>query len=190
MDSKISERVYKSILKDIVEGVYTPRDFISEAQIAAKYGVSKAPVKEAMHILASEGFLVSYPKRGYMINVYTAEEMSKIQEVRRTLEELAVRKAIRGASDEAIRGLRFYDSKEELQYSPGETVNTRFHMALARLSGNEFIAEALYPLLIKASFYNIKGAPDTLNFDRIVEAMLARDEEQAVRYLREDIRDL
>ena len=53
MANKLSEQIYGSILKDIVSGVYAPREFISEAQIAAKYGVSKAPVKEAMHILTS-----------------------------------------------------------------------------------------------------------------------------------------
>ena len=62
MKEKLSDIIYNAILKDIVTGVYTSRDFISEAQIAAKYGVSKAPVKEAMHILASEGFLAKMIK--------------------------------------------------------------------------------------------------------------------------------
>ncbi len=190
MKSKISDTIYDAILRDIVTGVYSPRDFISEAQIAAQYGVSKAPVKEAMHILASEGFLVSYPKRGYMINVYTTEEINKIQEIRQVLETLAVRKAIASASEEELNALRFYREKEELQYRPGETVNTRFHMGLAKLADNSFLVETLYPLLIKASTYNITSKADTQNFDRIVDAMLARDEKLAVRYLLEDIRFL
>ncbi|MGI6255035.1 MAG: GntR family transcriptional regulator [Acutalibacter sp.] len=187
MKEKISDTIYDAILKNIVTGVYTPRDFISEAQIAAQYGVSKAPVKEAMHILASEGFLVSYPKRGYMINVYTTEEMNKIQEVRRVLEALAVRKAIVSATDDELKALRFYREKKELQYRPGETVNTKFHMGIAKLAGNNFLEEALYPLLIKASVYNITGEPDAENFDHIVDAMLARDTELAVQCLIEDI---
>ena len=181
MKEKLSDIIYNAILKDIVTGVYTSRDFISEAQIAAKYGVSKAPVKEAMHILASEGFLVSYPKRGYMINVYTVEEINKIQEVRRVLEELAVRKAIALASDEELSALRFYRKENELQYRPGETINTKFHMGIAKLE------ETLYPLLLKASVYNITGKPDVENFDHIVDAMLARDADQAAKCLIDDI---
>lgn len=187
MKSKLSDRIYDAILKDIVTGVYAPRDFISEAQVAAQYGVSKAPVKEAMHILASEGFLVSYPKRGYMINVYTAEEINKIQEVRQVLETLAVRKAIVSATDEELQALRFYRKAEEIQYRPGETVNTRFHMSLAKLAKNDCLEATLYPLLIKTSAYNITGEADTKNFDRIVDAMLARDEELAIRCLLEDV---
>ena len=165
-----------------------PREFISEAQIAAKYGVSKAPVKEAMHILTSEGFLLSYPKRGYMVNVYTTDEINNIQEVRRALETLAVRKAIVTATDGEIHALRFYQESEALQSRPGETVNTRFHMGIARLAKNKALEETLYPLLVKASAYNIMGKPDIQNFDHIVDAMLARDEELAVKCLLEDVR--
>ena len=190
MANKLSEQIYGSILKDIVSGVYAPREFISEAQIAAKYGVSKAPVKEAMHILASEGFLLSYPKRGYMVNVYTTEEINNIQEVRRALETLAMRKAIVTATDEELNALRFYQENEELQCRPGETVNTRFHMGIARLAKNKALEETLYPLLVKASSYNIMGDPDIQNFDHIVDAMLARDEELAVKCLLEDVRFL
>ena len=188
MANKLSEQIYGSILKDIVSGVYAPREFISEAQIAAKYGVSKAPVKDAMHILASEGFLLSYPKRGYMVNVYTTEEINNIQEVRRALETLAMRKAIVTATDEELNALRFYQENEELQCRPGETVNTRFHMGIARLAKNKALEETLYPLLVKASSYNIMGDPDIQNFDHIVDAMLARDEELAVKCLLEDVR--
>lgn len=48
MKSKMSDTVYDAILRDIVTGVYLPRDFIREAQIAVQYGVSKTPVKEDM----------------------------------------------------------------------------------------------------------------------------------------------
>lgn len=187
MENKLSEKIYDAILKDIVTGEYSPRDFISEAQIATKYGVSKAPVKEAMHILASEGFLVSYPKRGYMINVYTPEEINKIQEVRRVLETFAVRKAVSTASDDEFNALRFYHEEEEINYRPDQTINTRFHMGLAKLAHNSFLEESLYPLLIKVSAYNIKRDADTQNFDRIVDALLARDEALATKYLLDDV---
>ena len=46
MKSKMSDTIYDAILRDIVTGVYSPRDFIREAQIAVRYGVSRASVKE------------------------------------------------------------------------------------------------------------------------------------------------
>ena len=103
------------------------------------------------------------------------------------LEELAVRKAIALASDEELSALRFYRKENELQYRPGETINTKFHMGIAKLAGNSFLEETLYPLLLKASVYNITGKPDVENFDHIVDAMLARDADQAVKCLIDDI---
>lgn len=48
MKSKMSDTIYNAVLRDIVTGVYSPRDFIREAQIAVQYGVSKTSVKEDM----------------------------------------------------------------------------------------------------------------------------------------------
>lgn len=117
MEEKLSHKIYVEIRNGILDGEYSARDFLSEAQIAKKYGVSKAPVKEALHILADQGYLISYPRRGYMINTYSDEELDKIQEIRKTLEALCVRLAISKASDEELEALRFYrDEAKALQY--------------------------------------------------------------------------
>lgn len=190
MEEKLSSKIYTEIRKDILEGRYQPRDFLSEAQIAAKYGVSKAPVKEALHILADQGYLVSYPRRGYMINTYSDYEIDDIQEIRKTLEALCVRLAIRYASDQDIEALRFYKNADDNNLDPRETINSRFHVGLARISGNPFLPETLQPLVNKASMSQIRGASDTDNFDKILDAMLERNEEEALYWLDKDIRYL
>ncbi|WP_419025096.1 GntR family transcriptional regulator [Emergencia sp.] len=190
MEEKLSHKIYAEIRNGIIDGEYSARDFLSEGQIAKKYGVSKAPVKEALHILADQGYLISYPRRGYMINTYSDEELDKIQEIRKTLEGLCVRLAITNASDEELETLRFYRYGETRALDPRETVNFKFHIGLARLSGNEFLVDTLIPLVIKASMNKIKCDPDIDNFDKIIDAMQARDEEKALQYLDEDIRYL
>lgn len=190
MEEKLSDKIYTEIRNGIIDGEYSARDFLSEAQIAKKYGVSKAPAKEALHTLADQGYLISYPRRGYMINTYSDEELDKIQEIRKTLEALCARLAIARASDEELEKLRFYRHEEAHALDPRETVNFKFHIGLARLSGNEFLVDTLIPLVIKASMNKIKCEPDIGNFDKIIDAMLARDEETALQYLDEDIRYL
>lgn len=185
---KKSENIYDAILESILNGTYAAGEFLSEAQIAAKFEVSKAPVKDAMHLLSNEGFLVRYPMRGYMVNFYTVEDINNIQEVRQVLETLAIRKAIKTATDSELKELLFYHNQEEMQYTPSKTINTKFHMGIAKLAHNEALETALYPMLLKAAVYNITKKPDTKNFDKIVDAMLARNEELAVKYLLEDVR--
>jgi DNA-binding GntR family transcriptional regulator len=188
LEEKLSDKIFKEIRSDIIQGKYKSRDFISESMIAKKYGVSKAPVKEAMHNLVSQGYLIIYPRKGYMVNILSKDETNQIQTIRRELGALSVRLAIQNATDEEILSLRFYKDPVEKNMDPRETVNTKFHMRLAEISGNQFLPETVGPLVNKASMSHINEEPDTDHFDKIVDAMLERDEEKAVEYLLEDIR--
>lgn len=186
----LTEKIYTDLRRKILDGEITPREFISEGRIAEEYSVSKAPVKQALHILANQGYLTSYPRKGYMVTTFSVEEINKIQDIRRCLESLCVQLAIQYASEEEILSLQVYDDMDSGNLDPRNTINTKFHLRLAEISGNEFLPETLRPLLLKATMSNIRGEPDTQHFDRIVQAMLRRDTEQAVRLLHEDIRHL
>ena len=188
MDEKLSDKIYKEIIKNIIDGTYSERDFISEAQIATKYGVSKAPVKEALHILSEQGYIVRYPRRGYMINAYSREEINQIQDIRRSLESLCLKKIIETASDSDIQALLPKESSPEQAVDPRSTANVSFHLGLAKLSGNPFLVDTLQKYIYIATIYNMSAAPDMNNFRHIVEALLKRDEEEAIEWLLTDIR--
>lgn len=190
MDEKLSTKIYTEVRNDILCGVYSARDFISEGQIAKKYGVSKAPVKEALHILAEQGFIISYPRKGYMVNMYSTEEINKIQEIRRNLETLCLQRIIRYATDQEIASLRDTFAGEKKSLNPDETINVRFHMALAEISRNDFLPEILRGLVYKATLSQMGREPDIEHFERIVESLLERNEEKAIQFLHEDIVDI
>ena len=190
MEEKLSTKISNEIRMDIIHGKYQPRELLSESDMAKKYHVSKAPVKEAMHTLCDQGYLISYPRRGYMINFYTNEEINAMQEIRRCLESVCVRLAIRNASDDKIQALHNYKDNGIKALDPRETVNTQFHLGLAEISGNPFMPEVLLPFLNRIGMSRINFEPDTEHFDKIIDAMLRRNEEGAVQYLCEDIADL
>ena len=87
MAEKLSEKIYNSIKKDIEDGRLDTREFFSEAQFAEKYNVSKAPVRDALHLLCSEGYMVSYHRKGYMVNSFSVDEINQIQTIRRAILE-------------------------------------------------------------------------------------------------------
>lgn len=190
MKESLTEKIYTELRDKILDGKITSREFISESQIAQEYAVSKAPVKQALHILASQGYLVSYPRKGYMVASYDNGEVNQIQEIRRCLESLCVRLAIQSASDEEILSLRMYEGMDQNSLDPRSAINTQFHNRLAEISGNKFLPETLRPLILKSTMSNIRSAPDIEHFEKIVQAMLDRDEELAVKLLCEDVRNL
>lgn len=190
MEEKISDRIYCELRKDIIDGKYQPREFISESQIAKLYDVSKAPVKEAMHNLVEQGYLIGYPRKGYMVNSYSNDEINQIQEIRRNLESMCVSLAIKNASNEEIEKIRDYINGDKNNMDPRDTINSHFHLNLARLSGNKFMEEVLRNLVHRASMARIKDDPDVANFNHIIDAMLDRNEEEALKWLIIDIRML
>ena len=190
MKESLTEKIYTELRDEILKGEITPRQFISESQIAQRYQVSKAPVKQALKILAGQGYLTSYPRKGYQVSTYSVEEVNQIQQVRRCLESLCVKLAIQNASDEEIRSLQIYQGIDKEKLYPPGTNNNIFKNRQADINGNEFLPETLRPLILKSTMSNIRSAPDTEHFEKIVQAMLDRNEELAVKLICEDVRDL
>lgn len=187
MTEKLSETIFKQLRSDIVSGKYSARDFISESEIAEAYSVSKSPVKDALHLLADQGYLVSYPRKGYMVNTFTSEEINHIQQVRRSLETLCVELAVQNATDEDIESLRETILEEGISSEPEKTVNYRFHMGLARISGNPVLVQTLEKLVNIISMDQLNRRADTDNFVHIIDALLKRDTAEAKRWLIHDI---
>lgn len=109
--------------------------------MAEKYQVSKAPVRDALHLLVKQGYLVSYPRKGYMVNRFSIDEINQIQMIRRQIEHLSVELVIKNATDEQIQSLYAYTDKKNQ-----EEGNSEFHLALAGISGNKFLPETLQEL--------------------------------------------
>ena len=182
MAEKLSVKIYNSVKKDIEEGRIDPREFFSEAQIAEKYGVSKAPVRDALHLLASEGYLVSYHRKGYMVNSYSIDEINQIQTIRRSLEHLSVELVIKNATDEEIHSL--YALAEASEES---TTNMMFHMGIAKISGNRYLPDALGGFLSKIYVAMRKDKVDADRHCALVDALASRDLDAAIECLNKDI---
>lgn len=185
MAEKLSVQIYNSVKKAIESGVLGARTFISEAQIAQQYGVSKAPVRDALHLLSKQGYLVSYHRKGYMVNSFTVEEINQIQAIRKQLEKLSVELIIERATDEQILSLRSYTTPDYLQGE--ERPNQQFHMAMAQLSGNQYLPGVLDDFLSKITLARGTSELDADMHNQLIDAMLQRDKHRAMQCLDEDI---
>ncbi len=187
MAEKLSTKVYEGIRKDIISGAIGPKTFLNEGEVGAKFGVSRAPVRDALHLLCEQGYLISFPRKGYMVNTYTHEELNKMQEIRVQLEKLSIRLAIKNATDEEIESLRMFTKEQYHGLEPEQSNNFRFHMRLAELGKNEFLAMQLKDLVNKSSMADISNESDLKKHEAIIDALAERDEEKACRKLVEDI---
>jgi DNA-binding GntR family transcriptional regulator len=122
-------------------GEYSPGQRLTEEGLAEEYRVSRIPVREALRVLASEGFVRVRPYYGTFVAELTAGEADDLLQVRAALEPLAAHLAAQRRTPEQLAELRDIVAQgatatEEHRYDDVAALNGRFHELLAVASGN------------------------------------------------------
>jgi DNA-binding GntR family transcriptional regulator len=119
----------------IVSGTLTPGQRVNQEDVAEAFGVSIAPVREALRVLEQEGQVTYKPRRGYFVTELRVEDLVEIYALRQVLEERAARRAlltldadaldrIAVAASDCVRAAESGDVAAELE------ANRRFHFGL------------------------------------------------------------
>lgn len=115
--SMVGERIRSSI----IEGGLPPGSQLHEVELAASFGVSRGPVREALQRLIQEGLLRSEPHRGVFVPVMSADDIVDIYLAREALEGAAVRRIITTARatttykalDKVVRSMEAAEKAED-----------------------------------------------------------------------------
>ena len=89
-----AELVADALRQAILQGQFKSKQPLRQDEIAAEFGVSKIPVREALFQLKAEGLVTFYPNRGAVVSELSAAEVDEIYAMRSALESLALRRAI------------------------------------------------------------------------------------------------
>lgn len=102
------EKAKSSIKSDIINRILYPRQRLIETEIAAKLGMSRTPVREALKQLEVEGAVTRLPTRGLVVTAITADDIRHTFEVREALETMAIKLVCEKITDKALEKLRRY----------------------------------------------------------------------------------
>jgi DNA-binding GntR family transcriptional regulator len=125
----LRSRVYGEILDRIRRGDVAQDDRLVDVDIAARLGVSRMPVREALLQLTHEGYLVG-TTRGFMRPRLTLDDVADIFEVRRLLEPRAAAHAARDIDDAGVARLREAVAEAEAALAAAD-VDLLFHANVA-----------------------------------------------------------
>jgi DNA-binding GntR family transcriptional regulator len=139
----LSASIVATIMERVITWLYPPEYRLTEEALCREFNVSCSPVREALGVLATNGFVKRMANRGYAVRQVNLREMEEIYEVRLALELYAIGAlAGRGAPQKALTALR--ETWEAVRREPdnrrGEDLaelDTTFHESLAALIGNE-----------------------------------------------------
>ncbi|RLA86264.1 MAG: hypothetical protein DRG31_00680 [Deltaproteobacteria bacterium] len=169
----LRKRVYEYLRDRILKGELPPRERLVESRIAKALGVSRTPVREALHNLEMEGLLEALPRMGYIVKPISEEEVEEICEIRKLIETLAVRWAMQRNRERLIRDLRKNLEATERKIAKGNPkvfvgMDAQFHEIIARHSGSKRLLEMAQMLRRHMLRYRIESI---YTMDNVIKAM-------------------
>ncbi|MET9649627.1 GntR family transcriptional regulator [Streptomyces sp. NPDC006460] len=135
--------VLEAIKHDILTGGLRPGHALVETELAARFGVSKTPVREALKTLAGSGLVVMSQYKGVTVRMVDADMAREVYDVRLLLEPEAVRRTVAtGASLDAAHDALHRAAGAEDQ-AERSLANRDFHRALYLPCGNPLLGRML-----------------------------------------------
>ena len=196
VDKKIAsleEQVTATLEEEILTGKLAAGTALTEQSLSTRLGVSRTPIRAALHTIAEEGLIDLVPNRGAVVIGVTREDLVDIYNIRMRLEGLASATAARRISEDDLTKLResvelaeFYIQKNDTEHL--KELDTAFHSIIYRASGNRMLCKTLSELHRNITSYRklSLAVPGRLEKSvrehrEILEAIEAGDAEMADR---------
>jgi DNA-binding GntR family transcriptional regulator len=158
----LSETIYQSLKKALLDGDIKPGQRLQEKEIAALFSTSSTPVREAFFRLAAEKFLVINARKEVLAQDTTLEEVRELYEIVRTLDILAVRRALSRMTPGDVEELRemtgelgrFHDADDHANYLEQ---NLCIHDRIWRHAGSAALYDTLAEVMAKIRIFHRKN---------------------------------
>ena len=191
----LRQSVYESLVELVIGGRLQPGQHLVETDLARQLGVSRQPVREALHRLEAEGWVDLRPNQGAFVHVPTDQEVDELLDVRELLEVETARLAARSPRPDAVVPLREICHQGEAAIDAGDmeqfiTANNQFHAALAELAGNAVLAELTEIVGRRVRWYYrlvapTRGQESCAEHLQLLDAIEAGDAEGAAKAARQ-----
>jgi len=198
----VREMTYEFLKSSVLSGHLNPGERLTEEHLAKRLGVSRTPVREALHKLESEGLIKPLETRGFMVSRDSKDEVEELFELRAILEGYALRIISEKISEEDLKQLdRLVAGAEDaLRRKRMEEVfkwNTKFHDTLHGIVVDK---KRLHRLLVNIRKYVLRYRMDTLQYPdggkravdghrKILLALRVKDPDLCERMMREHIQE-
>ena len=194
----LAEQVFDRLENDILTGKYIRGDVLTELKLVTDLGVSRTPVREALHRLEQEHIIEITPK-GILILGVTEQDLKDIFAIRLHIEGMASYCAAQCMTDEQLAELKetlelqeFYVAKQDPERI--KTMDSKFHQLIYRYCGSAVLNDTLLPLHKKVQKYrrasvenNARAQQSAREHRAIFEAIEAKDAALAEKYTTEHI---
>lgn len=166
--------VFHTLREAILKGDLKPGERLMELQLAAKLGVSRTPIREAIRMLQQEGLAVTVPRKGAEVAGISQKDMEDVLQIREALEMLAVQLACEKITGEQISMLEdnvkaFEQTiqKKDIKEIAGKDIE--FHDIIFEAAGNPRLVMMLNNLRGQIYRYRVEYLKNDENYPRLIE---------------------
>ena len=198
----LKDKVYQNVIEDICLGHLSPNSIFTEGQMIERFGVSKAPVREALVQLCHENVLRSIPRCGYQVIQISAKDVHDLIELRLLLEVGSLPRVIEYMDQQTLQMFREMNQRRRVNAENRDLWtawrnNEEYHVQLNMVAGNAQVTSVLRSAMGACTRAYAQGYPsnrqhslsgtDEHMHDKIIEAIAKRDLATAEECLRKDI---
>jgi DNA-binding GntR family transcriptional regulator len=196
----LHDEVARRLRALIQSGEMKPAERLNESTLAARFGISRTPLREAIKILATEGLLDLLPNRGARVASISLAEIEEMIEVIAGLEATAGELACRTATDAEIAAIAALHERMVAAYASEDVptyfeLNRTVHESIMAAARNATL-QAIYANLssrIQRARYTANQTPQqwqraVADHTRMIALLRRRDGEALGRLMREHVR--
>lgn len=177
--------VFNTLREAILKGELKPGERLMELQLAAKLGVSRTPIREAIRMLEQEGLAVTIPRKGAEVAKMTEKDMEDVLQIREALDELAAKIACEQISEEQLEELvatmhEFEESTKTDNVKKIAEADVKFHDIIYQSTGNPKLVNMLNNLREQMYRYRVEYLKEEQTRN-----LLVSEHEELVKAIRE-----
>jgi len=191
----LRQSVYDALIDLIVGGELPPGQHMVETDLARQLGVSRQPIREALHRMEAEGWVDLKPSQGAFVHVPTEKEVDELLDVRALLEAETARLAALAVTPEHIARMRELcregqAAAEAGDFSGAVATNNAFHAEIAAAGANVVLAELADIVGRRVQWYYRLVAParghgSWAEHEELIEAIESSDPDRAQHVARQ-----
>lgn len=150
------QHIYQQMLKAIVEHQLKPGMRLPEDKLAETFDISRTGIRKVLQRLALEQFVTIQPNRGAHVSKPSVEEARQVLDSRIMVEPLLLEKVVAGwnmQTKELIASILEQEHEADHAQDLGGMIDltARFHIEIARASGNQVMADFVKQLSLRSS---------------------------------------
>ncbi len=198
MESSATSTIAESLTRAIVEHKLLPGTKLGEQKLADHFGVSRTLVRQALFQLSQNRLVTLEPARGAFVATPSVDEAKQVFAVRLMLESAMTRTFAKQVKPAQIKALKAHIAAEKKAMDRNDVGQRTellgdFHVVMAELMGNSVLAQMLGDLISRCALITLMYQSTTAaehsheEHEAIVLALANKDEETAVRLMREHL---